>query len=115
MQVKKLQNIAKENVEMEGAVGAIKQLVLGSADGAPAFSFRVFTLKPGGHTPRHSHPFEHLNYVLSGKGELVDPDGNGLPVTAGDFAIVLPNELHQFRNCGAEDFVFLCAVDKMYE
>jgi quercetin dioxygenase-like cupin family protein len=115
MKIKKLIDVTKDNVELEGAVGAVKQLVLGSADGAPAFSFRVFTLAPDGHTPRHSHPFEHLNYVLSGSGELVDPDGNGQPVTAGDFAIVLPNELHQFRNTSGTDFVFLCAVDKSYE
>ncbi len=115
MLVKKLNEVAKEKVNIDGAVGALKQLVIGSADGAPAFSFRVFTVEPGGHTPRHSHPFEHLNYVLSGNGELVDPDGIGIAVTAGDFAIILPDELHQFRNSGNDDFVFICAVDKAYE
>ncbi|MCP4145220.1 MAG: cupin domain-containing protein [bacterium] len=115
MLIKKLNEVTKEKVNMDGAVGALKQLVIGSADGAPAFSFRVFTVEPGGHTPRHSHPFEHLNYVLSGNGELVDPDGNGIAVTTGDFAIILPDELHQFRNNSNEDFVFICAVDKAYE
>ena len=46
---------------MEGAAGAWKQLPLGSQDGAPVYSYRVFTVEPGGHTPYHQHPYEHMN------------------------------------------------------
>jgi len=42
---------------MEGAAGAWKQLPLGSKDGAPVYSYRVFTLEPGGNTPYHTHPY----------------------------------------------------------
>jgi len=115
MIVRKLKDVKTETVEMEGVKGAVKQMALGSADGVPAYSVRVFTLEPGGHTPRHQHVSEHLNYVISGRGELVAPDGTPQPVEPGDFAYVAPDELHQFRNAGDEPFVFICAVPKEYE
>ena len=38
------------------------------------------------------------------------------PVAAGDFAVVLPNERHQFRNTSDnEPFVIICAVPNEYE
>ena len=115
MIIRKLADVPSEEVRMEGVSGAAKQLVLGDADGVPAYSFRVFTLEPGGHTPRHAHASEHLNYVISGRGELVDPEGTPRPLEPGDFAMVPSNELHQFRNAGDEPFSFICAVPKEYE
>jgi uncharacterized cupin superfamily protein len=44
------------------------------------------------------HPFEHLNYILEGSGVLVTETGEERPVKKGDFALVLPNEKHQYRN-----------------
>ena len=115
MIIRKLAEIAAENVEMEGAQGALKQLALGNTDGVPAYSVRVFTLEPGGFTPRHAHDSEHLNYVISGRGKLVDPDGVPRELSTGDFAFIPPHELHQFRNSGDGPFVFICAVPKEYE
>lgn len=116
MIIRKLADVPTDKVEMEGVQGATKQLVLGAADGVPNFSFRVFTLEPGGHTPRHDHATEHLNYVLSGRGCLVDAEGVEHELAPGDFAFVPPHEKHQFRN-DADDvsFVFLCAVPREYE
>jgi len=113
--IRKLEDVAVTGVDMEDVEGVTKQLVLGSADGVPNFSFRVFTVAPGGHTPHHSHDLEHLNYVLSGEGCLVDGEGEQRPLARGDFAFVAPGDVHQFRNTGAEPFVFLCAVPKAYE
>jgi len=113
--IRKLDDVAKTDVDMEGVQGITKQLVLGSDEGVPNFSFRVFTLEPGGHSPHHSHEVEHLNFILSGRGTLTDGDGNANPLGAGEFAFVPPNETHQFRNVGDEPFVFICAVPKKYE
>lgn len=116
MIIRKLHEVEKTPVEMEGVSGITKQLVLGSQDGVSNFSFRVFTLEPGGHSPHHSHGgIEHLNLVLSGQGALIDEDGQANPLGAGDFAFVPPGETHQFRNTGDEPFVFVCAVPKAYE
>lgn len=116
MIIRKLAEVPAHPVEMEGVLGATKQLVLGSADGVPNFSFRVFTLDPGGHTPRHSHATEHLNYILAGRGCLVDEEGKEHSLVAGDFAFVPPDQEHQFRNeKGDVPLVFLCAVPREYE
>jgi len=115
VRVIRLNEIEKTKVEMKGADKAWKQLVIGRADGAPTFSFRVFTVEPGGHTPLHAHVSEHLNYVIGGEGALVAQDGE-FPIRAGDFAVVLPNERHQYRNTAQDrDLVLLCAVPTAYE
>ena len=116
MKIIALSDVQKAPVAMAGASRAWKQTPVSAADGAPNFSFRVFTLEPGGHTPHHEHPFEHVNYVIGGAGALVSPDGRSLPLRAGDFALVLPGEKHQYRNASdTEPFVMICAVPKAYE
>jgi quercetin dioxygenase-like cupin family protein len=111
-----LSEVPKTEVKMEGAVGASKQVPLSKNDGAPVFSFRVFSLEPNGHTPYHQHDFEHLNYVIQGNGYMVSEGGEKREIQQGDFAMVLPNEVHQYRNASdSETFVFLCAVPKEYE
>lgn len=103
-------------VEMDGVEGVTKQVPIGKHDGAPTFSFRVFTIAPGGHTPLHTHPAEHVNYVISGHGLLVDENETERPLRAGDFALVMPREKHQYRNASeSEPFVMICAVPKEYE
>lgn len=99
---------------MEGAKGVQKQIPISKADGTPNFSFRVFTIEPGGHTPLHTHPFEHLNYVIEGHGVVMAPDGPH-EVKKGDFVLVPPGELHQYRNTSNGTLVLICAVPKEYE
>jgi len=113
--IRKLDDVAATPVVMDGVKGAMRQLVLGAADGVPNFSLRVFTVEPGGHTPLHNHASEHINYVISGRGTLMDADDVAHPLAAGEFAFVQPEETHQFRNTGDEFFVFICAVPKEYE
>ncbi len=115
MIIRKLSEVAETPVDLDGVKGITKQLVLGSADGVPNFSFRVFTLAPGGHSPHHNHEVEHLNFVLSGQGALMDGEGKANPLRTGEFAFVPPHETHQFRNTGDQPFVFICAVPKAYE
>ncbi len=116
MIIRKLDDVEKTGVDLEGVKGITKQLVLGSQDGVPNFSIRVFTLAPGGHSPHHTHEVEHINMIISGEGALMDENGKANPLTAGDFAFVAPFDVHQFRNTSkTEDFVFVCAVPKEYE
>jgi len=116
MKVTRLEDVTSVKVDMEGASGAWKQVPLSRDDGAPLFSFRVFTIEPGGHTPYHQHPFEHLNYVIEGRGSLVSESGMETPICQGDFAIVLPDEMHQYRNeAENEPLVIICAVPVAYE
>ena len=82
MIIRKLEEVRKTGVDREGVQGIAKQLVIGSGDGVPGFSFRVFTVEPGGHSPHHSHGVEHLNYVISGQGALMDGEDRAHPLVA---------------------------------
>ena len=116
MKITNLEQIQKTKMAMEGVKDVLKQVPISKADGTPSYSFRVFTIMPGGHTPYHAHPFEHLNYIIEGEGAVVMDSGEERPVKKGDFGLVLPNEKHQYRNRSAKDpMVMICAVPKEYE
>ncbi|MCX6013731.1 MAG: cupin domain-containing protein, partial [Chloroflexi bacterium] len=93
-----------------------KQVPISKENGTPNFSFRVFTIEPGGHTPLHNHPFEHLNYIIEGKGTVIS-GGKEHELKKGDFVLIQPGETHQYRNTsGSKDsFIMICAVPKEYE
>ncbi len=101
-------------VEMEGAEGVTMQLMVGRADGAPNFAMRHFAVAPGGHTPRHSHDYEHEVYVVSGAGR-VEQDGEHRDLAAGDVVYIRPNTTHQFVNTGPASFRFLCMVPVTFD
>ena len=115
MKIIPLSEVEKNEVHMDGAVGAWRQLPLGSGDGTPVYSYRVFTVEPDGHTPYHQHPYEHMNYVIEGEGALVNEAGEETPLKAGDFALVNPSEKHQYRNKGDKPFKMICGVPKEFE
>lgn len=101
--------VAKAPVTMEGAVGCEVRWLVDEAQGAPNFAMRQFEVAPGGHTPKHSHPYEHEVFVLEGDGVVLEGDVEH-PLKAGDFVLVAPGDIHQFRNTGAAPLKFLCLV-----
>jgi quercetin dioxygenase-like cupin family protein len=115
MHVTRLDKIEKTISRSEGAKGVFKQIPLSRKDGVPAFSFRVFTIEPGGHTPFHRHEFEHINYVINGEGILIAEDQEH-ELREGDFALILPGEKHQFKNSSEnQNLLIICAVPREYE
>jgi quercetin dioxygenase-like cupin family protein len=116
MKITRLEDTEKTQVTMEGAKDAWRQVPISKADGAPTFSFRVFTIDSGGHTPYHTHDSEHVNYIIEGEGAVVTETGEERPVRTGDFVLVLPGEKHQYRNVSPDrPFIMICAVPKEYE
>ncbi len=115
MKIIALNEVEKNEVHMDGASRAWKQMPLSSRDGAPVYSYRVFTVEPGGYTPYHQHPYEHMNYIIEGEGALVNEAGEETPLKAGDFALVDPDEKHQYRNKGDKPFKMICGVPKEFE
>jgi quercetin dioxygenase-like cupin family protein len=94
---------------MPGAAGVDMALMVGRADGAPHFSLRHFHIRPGGHSPRHQHDYEHEVFIVSGAGTVL-LEGAERPLRAGDVVYVPANHEHQFRAAGAEGLRFLCLV-----
>jgi quercetin dioxygenase-like cupin family protein len=110
-----LDKVEKTIPAMEGAKGIYKQVPLSRKDGVPTFSFRVFTIEPGGHTPFHQHKFEHMNCVINGEGILVAEDRE-YELREGDFVLILPGEKHQFKNSSEnQNLLIICAVPREYE
>ena len=114
MHITNLDKVKKTVPKMEGAERVLKQIPISKEDGTPNFSFRVFTIEPDGHTPLHSHDFEHLNYIIEGNGQVVQTDGYK-SVKKGDFVLIKPGETHQYRNTSTKPLVMICAVPKEYE
>lgn len=115
MYLTSLDKTPKVKMDMPGADKIFKQIPLARENGVPAYSFRVFTIKPGGHTPLHTHPYEHMNYIIEGEGYLT-AQGKKHPVKKGDFALVLADEEHQYSNPSADKaMVMICAVPKEFE
>ncbi len=109
MKVNHYEQVSKAPVTMEGAIGCEVRWLVDEAQGAPNFAMRQFEVAPGGHTPKHSHPYEHEIFVLEGSGVVLEGDAEHL-LSAGDFVLVTPGEVHQFRNTGATPLKFLCLV-----
>lgn len=91
------------------ARGITARVAVGKADGALNFCMRVFEIKKDGHTPRHSHDWEHEIFFHKGKGQVLK-DGKWQDVSQGDIAFVPADEEHQIRNAGEDDLVFVCLI-----
>lgn len=98
-----------EAVSVDGAVGVKKAGLISGADSSPTAAMRLFEIEPGGQTPYHTHDWEHVIYVLEGRGALCTEHGDAefLP---GDSLIAEPNEQHNFVNTGEGILRFLCVV-----
>ena len=57
----------------------------------------------------------HMIYVIEGIGALVNEKGEETPLKAGDFALVDPDEKHQYLNKGDVPFKMICGVPKDFE
>jgi quercetin dioxygenase-like cupin family protein len=96
-------------VTPEGAQGVSMSWLIDKNDGAPNFAMRLFRIEPGGHTPRHTHHWEHEVFVVTGKGRVWAEDG-WKDIERGSFVLVVPNEEHQFEAAADQSLEFLCLV-----
>ncbi len=87
----------------------IRWLIDDDHDGAPVYALRMIEVAPGGHTPRHSHHYEHENFVVEGMGR-VWLNGAWHALEPGDVVFVPGGMEHTYENTGAEPFRFLCGV-----
>ncbi len=111
MFIKHLEDIEKKDVSGGEIENVLKQVPVGPEQGWPNHVLRVFTIGSGGHTPKHSHDWEHVNYVIAGSGTL-EIEGKKNQLKKGDFAVVPPNVEHQYSNNGDQDFTMICIVPK---
>ncbi len=91
------------------AVGATGRVVLGKADGAANYCMRVIEFEPGGETSRHSHPWEHEQFVHAGTGQVFIED-RWHDVKPGSVVFIPSGVTHQIRNTGKTPLTVVCSV-----
>jgi quercetin dioxygenase-like cupin family protein len=96
-------------VDMAGVKGVRMGVMVGREHGAPNFAMRQFVVEPGGHSPRHSHDYEHEVYIVEGGGTVL-LNGQERPIRAGDVVYVPADHEHQFRAAAPGGMTFLCLV-----
>lgn len=56
-----------------------------------------------------------MTYIIEGTGALVKEKGEEQPIKAGDFALVNPDEKHQYRNKVDKPLMLIRGVLKEFE
>jgi len=70
MVIRNVDEVTETPVSMDGARDVSMAMMVGREDGAPNFALRSFRVAPGGHSPRHSHDYEHEVFVHGGSGAM---------------------------------------------
>ena len=110
MKVKRDSEVQAAPVDMDGAKDVTMKILIGPDDGSENIIVRLFTIAPGGHTPYHTHDFEHLVQARSGRGVVVDAAGDTQELVSGRSVFVAPNEKHQFANPFDDPFELTCTI-----
>jgi len=115
MIIKNIDEVPLQDVDMDGAKDVKVRVLFGPADNAPTFAMRVFEMAPGGHTPFHTHPFEHEAVLLDGDIAVVTEQGDR-PLKQRDVILVPPDKKHQFKNLSDTKAArFMCLVPIEYQ
>ncbi len=101
--------VKAQKVDMESAKDVTVRWLITKETGAKNFAMRLFEMNSGGHTPLHTHDWEHEIYVLNGNGVVKGGDEEK-EFRKGDVIFIPPNERHQLRNTGKEEVRFLCLI-----
>lgn len=106
-----IKDLVKNPVNNPAAQDASITVVVGPELGWESHVMRVLEIEAGGHTPKHSHPWPHINYVLEGEGSLL-VEGDVQIAKAGNYAYVPANTEHQFKAAANSALKFICIVPK---
>ncbi|MGX8796101.1 cupin domain-containing protein [Fusibacter sp. JL298sf-3] len=109
MIVSNMKDTKKIIVDNPQVKNAAMQVLVSPQEGWDGYVMRAMELTKDGYTPKHQHDWPHINYVIEGEGSVLIDD-TVHPLTAGSYAYVPSNALHQYRNTGDATFKFLCIV-----
>jgi quercetin dioxygenase-like cupin family protein len=101
--------IEATHFDNEYVKGVDGRVLIGKSDGANNFCMRIFEIEPGGHTPKHTHDWEHEMFIHEGAGKICCR-GEWHPVQSGYVAFVPGGEEHQIENSGKELLKVICLV-----
>ncbi|MCX7670409.1 MAG: cupin domain-containing protein [Anaerolineae bacterium] len=102
-------DVPAQVVGAEAPGATIRWLIDEPHDGAPNYALRMIEVAAGGHTPDHTHPFEHENFVVEGRGRVRIGD-EWYDVGPGSVIFVPAGVRHCYANAGDAPFRFLCGI-----
>ena len=70
MYIKKRSEIDKIKLEADTIKNVEKQVLIGGKQGWDSHVMRMFTLGQEGYSPKHSHPWDHMVYIVKGEGVI---------------------------------------------
>ncbi len=88
---------------------SVRWLIDDDHDGAPTYSLRMIEIEPGGNSPKHTHPWEHENFIVEGEGRVFIID-TWYDLKEGDVVFVPAGVIHQYMNAGSSIFKLLCGI-----
>ena len=101
------------NIEAKDAEGGSTKLkvwwLITKETGAENFAMRLFEMESGGHSPLHSHNWEHEIFILEVTG-LVVGGQEEKEFKARDAIFIPPNEKHQLKNNSKKTCKILCLI-----
>ncbi|HIE07285.1 MAG TPA: cupin domain-containing protein [Desulfarculaceae bacterium] len=100
--------VAAEKVTVEGANKVTVRWVIDETDGAPTFAMRIFEFEANGHTPYHSHDWEHEIFILAEDGYLTIEDEKK-PIKPGDVVFIPGGTMHNLT-AGSKGLRMMCLV-----
>lgn len=110
MKIIKEKKVKAELVKEGNARNAFRMVLLGAKEGSERIEMRLFKIAPGGQTPLHSHPWEHLIRVEKGEGVAYSAPEGKFKIAPNQAIYVPAGEEHQFLNPYAENLELLCVV-----
>ncbi|HNU24038.1 MAG TPA: cupin domain-containing protein [Mesotoga sp.] len=105
----KAHEVEPQLFDNESARKVSKRVLIGKAKGAENFVMRLFTVGEGGHSPHHSHLWEHEVFIVSGEATVVTNQGE-VQASAGSYVFVPSGVKHQFKNTGKGNLEFICVI-----
>jgi len=106
-------DIIAKSVAADGYASIKGKVLVNEENGWDDYVLRKFEVQKGGHSGDHAHDYEHIVYVLEGKGTMT-MEGKEYPVEKGCYTVIPKNVQHQLLNTNdsGEDLQFLCIVPK---
>ncbi len=104
-----ISNLTPNQLCGDAVKNAAMNVMVGGDEGWQDHVMRILELGVDGYSPKHKHPWPHINYIIEGEGSLMI-EGVDHPLSAGSYAFVPDNALHQFKNTGTAPLKFICIV-----
>ncbi len=110
MKVRNISRVEKRDAFLrEKAVGVSFRVAIAEEDGAKNSIMRILEIDPDGHTPLHTHDYEHLMFVVRGNGIVTDGNKE-CRLEKEDVIFVPEGQAHQIKNTGDAELILVSVL-----